>query len=171
MRLKAIKGEKGVTAIELMVVAALFVLLSGLSVKPITGLVQRIRLQNAADGIKHYILNARVRAVSNPDRHCGVVIIVHASKAIDDTVLAFLDKKPGDNLYKPAEDAKYLSPYVIKKSKTNIIPSLPAGFPSVIVFRADGSANASAKLVLTMNNFQDTISVLASTGKVRVGVK
>ena len=48
------------------------------------------------------------------------------------------------------------------------IDDFVAGFPSVVVFRGDGSANASAKVVLKRKGMEDTVDVLASTGRIKV---
>jgi hypothetical protein len=74
-------------------------------------------------------------------------------------------------LYEKGVDSLYLAPFVISKNRDKISMSIPTGFPSVIVFRGDGSANASARIVLSLKAFKDTVEVLASTGRVRKGVK
>ena len=143
-------------------------ILSAISAKPVSGLINRIRLQNAADGLKHIIQNARVRSVSNPDRHCGVVFNFYpAGSASDDKVFAFLDANPANNDYVLGEDQLYLSPYVIPR-KQGIVATIPAGNPTVLIFRGDGSAISSAKVVLTLKGMQDTVDVLASTGRLKV---
>jgi NAD(P)-dependent dehydrogenase (short-subunit alcohol dehydrogenase family) len=70
--------------------------MAALAGKPLHGLIQRIQLQSAANGIKHVLLNARLRSVANPDRQCGVVFRLTPSQAQDDTVFAFLDATPDD---------------------------------------------------------------------------
>lgn len=165
------KTESGFSAMELIVVIIVIGVMAGLAVKPLTGMILRIRLENAADGVKHHIMNARVKAMADPQRHCGVVFILGGASAVNDTVRAFLDKNPGDNLYVKGVDSTYLAPFLISRKRDKISMSIPSGFPSTIVFRGDGSANASAKIVLTLNAFKDTVEVLASTGRVRKGVK
>lgn len=166
----ALKNEIGFTALETLVAIVIVGIMSAVSIKPMTGLLQRIKLQTAADGMKHYILNARIRAVSNSNRHCGIVIRVHGSPTVDDTVFAFLEASPPDNNYTKGRDSLYLSPFVVKR-KDGMTSTIPAGFPTVIVFRGDGSATASAKIAITLKGYQDTIDVLASTGKVKVKVR
>lgn len=156
---------------EIMIVFIVIAVMSGFAVKPVSGLIQRIKLKNAADGIKHHIVNARVKAMADTQRRCGVVFRVHPGAAINDTIQSFLDKAPSDNIYTAGVDSLYLSPHVIRKDRDKIEISIPQGYPSVIVFRGDGSANASARLVLTLNAFKDTVDVLASTGRVRTGGK
>lgn len=131
------------------------------------GLIQRIKLQSAANGMKHMIMTARLRAVANPDRHCGVVFRLHGTGPANDSVFAFLETSPADKLYTKGRDSLYLAPFVVNR-KDRIVTGIPAGYPSVIVFRGDGSATASAKIVLTLGSLQDTVDVLASTGRVKV---
>ncbi len=169
MGLTVPKNESGFSALEVLVVVAVIGILAGLCIHPLSAFLQRIRLQNAADNMKHYILNARIRAVSNSERHCGVVFRVHAAPK-DDTVFAFLEENPPDNIYTKGKDSLYLSPFVVKKSEA-ISSRIAVGFPALIVFRGDGSATASAKVVLTLKANEDTVEVLASTGKVKVVVK
>lgn len=152
-----------------MVVVVIIGILSAFAVKPITGFLQKIKLQNSANGIKHLILNARMRAISNAYRHCGVVFKVNASP-VDDTVFAFLESDPPDNIYRAGVDSLYGKPFVIEK-KSQLAMTIPGDVPTTIVFRGDGSANVSARVVVTLNNFVDTVKVLASTGKVKLVVK
>ncbi|MDB5048198.1 MAG: hypothetical protein JWO30_1269 [Fibrobacteres bacterium] len=165
-----LNAKDGFSALEILVALIVVSVLTALCIKPVTGLLQRIKIQNSADGIKHLILNARMRAVANPSRHCGVVFRSHTSSAINDSVFAFLEGAPQDYLYTAAKDEVYGAPFVVDK-KYKLSSVIPMGSPTVIVFRGDGSANASAKFILTLGGNQDTVSVLASTGKVKVVVK
>jgi Tfp pilus assembly protein FimT len=161
-------GSAGWTAMQVVVTVCIILILSAVTTKPLSGLVRRIRVQNAADGIKHFLMNARMRAVSSPDRHCGVAFRFHVStSALNDSVFAFLDADPPDNHYVAGTDQLYLSAFVIPR-KQGIVAAIPVGFPSEVVFRGDGSATASAKVTLTLKGFKDTLDVLASTGRVKV---
>lgn len=155
---------------EVLVTVAVLLVVSAFCVKPLNGLIQRIKLQTAADGIKHYVLNARIRSVSSPDRPCGVVFRLHPGTAIDDTVFAFLERAPSDKRYVEGQDSLYLAPFVVRK-RDRIDMSVPAGFPTEVVFRGDGSASVSARIALSLNVFKDTVDILASTGRVRVKKK
>ena len=112
-------------------------------------------------------MTAPFRTVANPDRHCGAVFWLHASSSVDDSVFAFLESNPPDKVYVKGRDSLYLAPFRISR-KDKVTSIIPAGFPSVIIFRGDASATASAKIVLTLGNMQDTVEVLASTGRVKV---
>lgn len=153
-----------------MVALVVISLLTAMAIRPLTALLQKIKLQNSADGIMHLLLNARSRAVSNAYRHCGVVFLIHTSPTVNDTVFAFLDKSPPDYVYAAGQDSLYGTPYIVDK-KYKIVSKIPPGYPSTIVFRGDGSADVSMALVMTLNNFEDTVKVLASTGKAKVKVK
>lgn len=161
-------GCAGLTALEIVIAVCVVLGLSALTAKPITHMVYRIRVHNAADGIKRMVQNARMRAIASPDRYCGVVFRFHAAgSAVNDSVFSFLDANPSNKTWVPGQDQTYLSPFVVPR-KQGIAISIPAGFPSELVFRADGSASASAKVVLTLKGIRDTLDVLASTGRVKV---
>ena len=167
---RGVKNEFGFSTLEVLLTVVVIGIMSALSIKPLSSLLQKIKLQNAADGMKHFILTARLRAVSNTERHCGVVFRFHPSVTVNDTVFAFLDASPPDNNYTKGKDSLYLRPFILYK-RDKIASVIPAGYPTVIVFRGDGSATLSAKVVLTLKTRQDTVTVLASTGKVKAVLK
>lgn len=163
-----ISGCSGFTAMQLIVSAGVMLILSAVSAKPLSALIYRMRLQNAAEGIKHMIQNARVRSVANPDRRCGVVFDFYPTTSPkSDNVFAFLEGNPPDNIYTAARDQLYLAPFVIPR-KQGFSVSVPLGYPTVLTFRGDGSALSSAKVLLTYKGMQFTVDVLASTGRVKV---
>src|SRR3954470_12921734 len=93
-------GSAGWTMMQVVMTVCIILILSAVTARPLSGLVRRIRVQNAADGMKHFIMNARMRAVASPDRHCGVGFRFHAAGSLlNDSVFAFLDANPGDNHY------------------------------------------------------------------------
>lgn len=161
------KRQRGYSFFEVIAALAVVGVVAGIAVKPLNGLAQRIKLQGAANSIKHLLLNARLRAVANPDRQCGVVFRLSSDPTKDDTLFAFLDKNPSDKIYTKGVDSLYLSAYVVKK-ETGVQVTIPAGYPNVVVFRGDGSASASAKMLLSLKGMMDTVDVLASTGRIRV---
>lgn len=163
-------GSAGWTAMQLVITVCVILILSTITARPLGGLIRRIRVQNAADGIKHFIMNARMRAVASPDRHCGVAFRFHAANSkLDDSVFAFLDATPSDNLYTPGIDQLYLSAFVIPRKQAIVGKMVvPAGLTGEVLFRGDGSATASVKIELALKGFVDTVDVLASTGRVKV---
>lgn len=157
--------------IEVLIAVVIFGVIAGASIKPLNAWIQRINAKKAADGLKHYVMMARSRAIANPARHCGVAFKLHAANSkLDDSVIAFFDKVPNNNLYDKGVDSLYSKPYVFKK-KEQLSAAIPNPYPSVIVFRGDGSANLSVNVVLTLKKIQMTVDVLASTGRVKVVMK
>ena len=165
-----LKKSHGFSILEIMIVVLLIGVMGAFSVRPAKGYLQRIRLQNAAEGLKHYLMTTRSRATSNAFLHAGMVFKVKTAPT-PDSACAFIDRsKPINNAFDAGTDSLYKIGLEFK-DKEGIQMSIPSGFPSAIVFRGDGSANASAKVVLTLGVFQDTVDVLASTGRVRVRIK
>jgi Tfp pilus assembly protein FimT len=147
---------------------SVLVIMCAITARPLSGVLSRLRLQNSAEAIKHMIINARTRSISSPDRHCGVVFRLHAAgSTLNDSIFCFLDANPPDNIYVAAQDNRYLAAYVIPR-KQRITAAIPAGYPTTLVFRGDGSATSSAKVALTLKNMKDTVDVLACTGRVKV---
>ena len=173
MQFRDLNKKHGFTAVEILFVVVLIGILTALAVKPVTGLLQRIKIQNAADGVRRLLLNARVRAVSNSQRHCGVSFVLSNGTAPTDYdyAFAFFDQAPpnADNVYNVG-DTLYGAKFKVSrgdKIKMTLVPATTAD----IVFRGDGSANTGLNIVLTLNNYVDTVNVLPSTGRVKVIVK
>jgi Tfp pilus assembly protein FimT len=165
---KPLPGEAGLTLIQLVTAVTVLLITSAITAKPLANVYTRIRLQNSAEAIKHILMNARSRSISSPDRHCGVVFAFHAATSpLNDSVFAFMDSNPPNNLWDKASDERYLSAYVIPR-KQGITASVPPGYPTVVIFRGDGSATSSARVSLLLKTMKDTVDVLASTGRVKV---
>lgn len=161
-------GEAGLTLIQLATAVTVLVVMCAVTARPLANVYTRIRLQNSAEAIKHLLVNARSRSISSPDRHCGVVFALHAAGSpLSDSVFAFMDANPPNNLYDKALDERYLAAYVIPR-KQGITASIPPGYPTLVIFRGDGSATSSARVSLSLKNMKDTVDVLASTGRVKV---
>lgn len=161
-----VTGRAGFTAMEALVAVVVLGIAAALIAGPVREMFDRIKLKRAADAVKHMILNARVRSVSNPERLCGVVFRIGEQAGMDDTVFAFLDAVP-DRRYEPGRDQDYLAPLVVR-DREGVRAGIPSGYPRLLVFRGDGSATASAKIVLTNGRKSYTVDVLASTGRVKV---
>lgn len=158
--------QAGFSFLETAAVLVVAGVLVALAARPLTGLYHGIKLKGASDGVKQVLLNARMRAMANPDRQCGVVFRFTPDAPGDDSIFAFLDQAP-DKLYTKGVDSLYLRPMVLM-GRDGVTASIPEGFPSVIVFRGNGSANVSAKVVLRRKGMIDTVDVLASTGRIKV---
>lgn len=162
--------QAGFSFLQTVLAIVVIAVVAAVSIKPLNGLLQRIKLQTAANGIKHMVQNARIRSMANPDRPAGVVFRFHGNTSIPDSVFTFLESSPPDKIYTRGRDSLHLAPFIIKTGQ-GVVPTIPGGFPSVVVFRGDGSASSSVKVVLTINTMQDTLDVLASTGRVKVVAK
>lgn len=158
-------GDQGFTLLEIMGVVILFGLIALLSVNPIKDYLKRMEFKNSGQNIKRLIQTAQSRAMANPDTHMGVYFDLAGSPQ---KAFAFQDKaNPKLYQYDGSADPAYLSPETLKRGVT--FKKLP-GYPQEIVFRGDGSAYKSMKIVLTDGTLEDTLDVLASTGRVRLGL-
>jgi prepilin-type N-terminal cleavage/methylation domain-containing protein len=159
------RGNHAFTALELVVAVVLVAILTALAVRPGMAFLARIKMNNAVNAVKQVIINARSQAVANPMLHCGVAVKIH-SGTVADSILSFFDKSvPPNNLYNPGADPLYQRPYALRPADGVQIISAA---PGTILFRGDGSANMSAKIVLKFRQMEDTLDILASTGRVKV---
>jgi Tfp pilus assembly protein FimT len=158
------KMETGFTVLEIMIAAVILSLLVGLSVRPMKNYLRRLDFQNSSQNVKHLVQTAQSKAMANPNVHIGV----YFNKATTpNRVMLFQDlANPSTYNYDGSGDPAYLAPTILKKG-TSI--QILTGYPDEIVFRGDGSAWKSMKVVLTDGTLKDTLDVLASTGRVRVG--
>ena len=158
--------EQGFTFFEIMIALAIISLLTALSVRPMKGYIRRMEFRSNSQNIKHLVQTAQSRAMANPNVHIGVYFD-KASKP--NRVLLFQDII-ADNNYDAAKDSSYMAPVVFKPGI--VIKSVPNYPDDEIVFRGDGSAWKSLKVILAYapvkDTLKDTLDVLASTGRVRV---
>jgi hypothetical protein len=83
-------------------------------------------------------------------------------------VISFQDKvNPTFYQYDAVGDPAYLAPQALKPGSS--FKRLAAYTEDEVVFRGDGSAWKSFKILITNGTLTDTLDVLASTGRVRVG--
>jgi Tfp pilus assembly protein FimT len=165
---RPLPGDAGLTLIQLITSVSVLVIMCAITAKPLSGVFTRIRLQNSAEAIKHILMNARSRSISSPDRHCGVVFAFHAANSpLNDSVFAFMDGNPPNNIYDNGADERYLSAYVIPR-KQGIVASIPTGYPSLVIFRSDGSATSSAWVAFIIKTMKDTVDVVPTPGRVKV---
>lgn len=164
------RKNRGFSLIEILVILVMVSILTGLAIKPLNGFLQRIKIQSSADGIRRMLLNARVRAVANSFKHCGVAFRVSSGTANTDydQVFAFFDDN-ANNIYEVGIDSLYGAPFLVRR-RDKLFMTLGATTPTEIIFRGDGSANSSGKIILKLNTYTDTVVVLASTGKVKVKI-
>ncbi len=161
---RSLSNEKGFTMIEILVTVVLIGLLALLSINPMKNYLRRLDFQNSAKNIKRLIQTAQSRAMANPNEHIGVYFDLAATPQ---KAFAFIDKfNPSLYVYDAVKDPIYLQPEVLKRGSSFTALSV---CPCEVVFRGDGSAYKSFKIILTDGTLQDTLDILASTGRVRLG--
>lgn len=156
--------ENGFTPLEILIAVVVVGLLAASSVRPMKNYLRRMEFRNSSQNIKHLVQTAQSKAMANPNVHIGVYFDKASSP---NRVMLFQDKaNPAAYDYDGSGDPAYLAPAILKPGTS--IQTL-SGYPDEIVFRGDGSAWKSMKVVLTDGTLKDTLDVLASTGRVRVG--
>ena len=157
-------SNKGVTLLEVSMALTVLSIMCAFAFNPMRGYLRSIDFRNSGENIKRLIQTAQSRAMANPNIHVGIYFD-RTSKP--NKAFLFQDKaNPADYTYDGASDPRYLQPEVLKKG---IVFQALAGFPDEIVFRGDGSAWKSMKILITDGTRKDTLDVLASTGRVRLG--
>jgi prepilin-type N-terminal cleavage/methylation domain-containing protein len=158
-------NTSGWTLMELLVAIVMVSILSAIAIPTMTPMIESMKLRTAALNVQRSLLAARTRAIADPNVHCGVVFF-------DSLCMIFPDSLSTGTAY--SADAqeianKYLGSYKLPKNifvyslSTNPITN------SCIVFRGDGSAkNGGSVYVVNRYNKKRTISVLATTGKIKV---
>lgn len=162
MKSECRSGCRGFSILEVFIAVAVLGVLGALSINPMSRYLKRTEFNSAVNNVKHLLQTCQSRAMANPNVHVGVYFDANLGKAVP-----FQDKA---NLslyqYDPTGDLPYLQAAILKRG---VRFERLAGYPNEIVFRGDGSAYKSLKIVLTDDVLKDTLDVLASTGRVRVG--
>jgi prepilin-type N-terminal cleavage/methylation domain-containing protein len=159
------KNNPGVTFLEVIVVVLLIGVLAAVARPSIKPFLEGLRLRTASNAVKQQLILAKTRALGDPNVHCGVYFNTASSP---DIVKTFLDNN-NNNVYDAGTDQIFMPAYVLPKTDTMKILSNGNVDPNSIIFRGDGSAKASIKVCI-INSYRkcDTISVLASTGRIRI---
>lgn len=153
--------SRGFTLVEICVAVGILGILALLVKNPMQKYLKRLEFNRSVDNVKHLIQACQSRAMANPNLHIGVWFDDANHKAVP-----FQDKgNPSLYQYDAASDPAYMQPAVLTRGVK--IKRL-TGYPPEIVFRGDGSAYKSLKVVITDDVLKDTLDVLASTGRVRV---
>ena len=151
--------SRGFSALEVTIALVLFGIAAIVIRNPMRSYMKRLEFDKSVDNVKHMIIACQTKAMSNPGQHVGVWFG-------GDVVVPFLDKgDPSAYEYDKHADPAYMQQAVLKRGVR--LQKLP-GFPDEIVFRGDGSAYKSLRIVITDGVLKDTLDVLASTGRVRV---
>jgi prepilin-type N-terminal cleavage/methylation domain-containing protein len=161
----SIKND-GFSMLEIFVTLAIVSILTLIMYPTLRPFLENIRLRTTATTIKQQLNLAKTRALGDPNIHAGVFL---DTTGAPDATFVFSDDDAtsmNDNQYIAGKD-RVLTPQVkVPKSDTLKIIST---YPNVIVFRGDGSAKTSAKFVISNKYGRcDTISVLASTGRIKL---
>jgi hypothetical protein len=151
--------SRGFSALEATIVVVLIGIAAIVARNPMRSYMKRLEFNKSVDNVKHMIMACQTKAMSNPGQHVGVWFG-------DSVVVPFLDKgSPSAYEYDRLSDPAYLQQAALKRGVR--LQKLP-GFPDEIVFRGDGSAYKSLRIVISDGVLRDTLDVLASTGRVRV---
>lgn len=157
-------SDRGFTILEVGLAVVLLSIACALAFIPMRNYLRNIEFKNSGQNIKRLIQTAQSKAMANPNVHIGIYF--DRSKTPHKAFL-FQDKaNPSGYEYDGASDPPYLQPEVLKRGvKFETLP----GQPDEIIFRGDGSAWKSMKICLSDGTRRDTLDVLASTGRVRLG--
>ena len=158
------KKSAGITLVELIVVIAMAGIISAWAVPNLVKMVEMTKLRTAANMIKRQMLVARTRAISDPYKHCGVVI-----DDIKQQSFVFFDNTTPYVVNTADTVNKYGGIYKMPRGDTLLIPSSNGIQNQCVVFRGDGSAKYGGSVqVKNKYNMIRTITVEASTGRVKV---
>ena len=155
----------GFTLIEVVVAIAIAGILAVLAVPNFLKLVEKTKLNAAANTIKRQMLSARTRAIADPYKHCGLAVDVSNQKTY-----IFFDSLTPYTINTTDTVNKYTGVFIMPGT---IIMSIPTGGSGIqnncVVFRGDGSAKYGGSVQVTNKyNATKTINVVASTGRVKV---
>jgi prepilin-type N-terminal cleavage/methylation domain-containing protein len=157
-----LKNNKGFTIVELLVVITIIAILSSIARPSVKSFLDNIRLRAAVNTVKQHLIVAKTRALGDPNIHAGVFFDTSGTPG---KTVVFVDSL-NDNLYASGIDQILVPGFSLPASDTMKIIS-PS--PNTVIFRGDGSAKTSIKLTFSDKTQRCyTISVLASTGRIKV---
>ncbi len=157
-----LKNKDGFSIIEVFIVIAIMGIMAAFARPSMKSFLENIRLRSAANTVKQHLIVAKTRALGDPNIHAGVFF---DTSGTPDKTIAFVDSF-NNNMYASGIDPILVPPYKLSLFDTLKITS-PC--PNTVIFRGDGSAKTSMTLTVSNKSFKSyTISVLASTGRIRV---
>jgi prepilin-type N-terminal cleavage/methylation domain-containing protein len=162
------QNRNGFSVWELMVVLAIVAALAVFAQPSIKPFLEGIRLRTSVSAIKQQLIYAKTRALGDPNVHAGV----YFNTTPPYSVVAFLDDDStavNDNQYTAGKDNILTSMHMVPQSDTLVLVS---GGTNSVIFKGDGSARTSSRFFIYYTYLGIprgyTISVLASTGRIRV---
>jgi prepilin-type N-terminal cleavage/methylation domain-containing protein len=158
----SMRSQRGMSMIEIIGVVLIIGILTAMAKSPMTQYLRSMEQKSAVLGIRKMLQTARSRAMANPSVHFGV----HFDMAsVPPKAELFQDNfAPGAYAFDTGKDKPYSAPFTMPKG-TSL--SIPGPYPASIIYRGDGSAFLSAKVVVKSAGLTDTVDVLASTGRIR----
>jgi prepilin-type N-terminal cleavage/methylation domain-containing protein len=158
------KRSSGYTFLEMMMVVIIIGVVGAFVMPNGIAYVRSMQLKGAANTVKRQLQLARMKALADTYKHCGV----RFKMAPPDSqwTQIFLDVGTVNNKF-DAGDVPYLKPQDMPKGITMMMVTKDDDADSTIIFRGDGSAKYTAAMAITDGRDTFTISVLASTGRIR----
>lgn len=148
--------------VEMLIVIVILGIMAAFARPSMKSFLENIRLRSAANAVKQHLIVAKTRALGDPNIHAGVFF---DTAGTPDKIVAFLDSL-NNNIYAAGIDPILVPPYKLPITDTLKITSQS---PEVVIFRGDGSAKTSMTLTISnRSNKSYTVSVLASTGRIRM---
>ena len=154
-------NTSGWTLVETLIAIVMIGIVAAAVVPKISPMLETLKLRTAAYNVQRSLLAARTRAIADPSIHCGVVFKDSTS------IIIYPDTSGAPYIVNVLDTAcKYLGTYKMPK---NIFLKEVSDSNHCIVFRGDGSAKYGGSVyVYNKYNIRRTISVLATTGRIKV---
>ena len=150
------KTQDGFTTLELMIVLTVFGLMIAASWGSVTGMINQHRLTGATNQVTTHLRLAREKAVSEGNNY----IVTFRAQQNDYQVW---DDEGSDSVLGP-DDVRRTFPMPAQ----TVVQNAAFFGANRIIFRPDGTCNASGSVQVANSEFQRQINVLASTGKITV---
>ena len=160
--IRATRGRQrhGFTLLEVMLAIVIVGILAAAAKPSMTRIIHSLRLRSGTTQLKKTLMTAKVRAVADPNVHCGVHFdtTTQKTKIFFDNGATFDSYDVGDETHM----AGPIMPLGVTFQDSNLTGS-------IVLFRGDGSARKSGVIKVTNAIGKvKIIDVLASTGRIKV---